>query len=67
MPRDSWEYRTLKLDVSSWLGPKVEPERIDAELNAHGREGWELVSMIDINRHQGATAELVLVFKRPGR
>lgn len=67
MPRDAWEYRTVKLDVSSWLGPKVEPEKIDAELNAYGREGWELVSVVDVNKHQGTTSELVLVFKRQGR
>jgi len=67
MPRDAWEYRTLKLDVSGWLGPKVDAAKIDAELNAHGREGWELVDVIDINKHQGTTSELVLVFKRPGR
>ena len=67
MPHERWEYRTVKLDVAGWLGPKVDSVRIDAELNAHGREGWELVSAFDVNQGHGSTSALVLLFKRPGR
>jgi len=60
-----WEYKSLHLDVAGWLGPKVEPDRLDAELNAHGDAGWELVSALDVNTGQGATAAIVALFKRP--
>jgi hypothetical protein len=59
-----WEYKTLRLDVAGWLGPKVDPARFDAELNALGDAGWELVSALDVNRAEGATAAIVALFKR---
>lgn len=59
-----WEYRTIMLDVHGWLGPKVEPGRLDAELNAHGADGWELVAVFDINHGHGTTAAIVATFKR---
>jgi len=52
------------LDVHGWLGPKVEPGRLDAELNAHGADGWELVAVFDINHGHGTTAAIVATFKR---
>src|SRR6476661_7621372 len=36
-----WEYKTVEIDVSGWLNPKVEPELVDAELNRYGEAGWE--------------------------
>ena len=61
-----WEYRTVQIDVGSWLGPNVEPDAIDAELNRHGEEGWELVSALDVNAAEGSTTAIVALFKRPG-
>jgi hypothetical protein len=60
-----WEYKTIHIEVTGWLGPNVKPEVIDAELNAHGAAGWELVSAFDVNRDQGRTSAMVAVFKRP--
>ena len=60
-----WEYRTVQLDVAGWLGPKVDPASIDATLNAHGNEGWELVSAFDVNRGRGTTSSIVALLKRP--
>ena len=60
-----WEYKTLQLDVAGWLGPKLVPEQLDAALNAHGAEGWELVSAFDVNHADGITAAVVALFKRP--
>ena len=64
MRAPQWEYKTVQLDVSGWLLPKVEPEAMDAELNRHGAEGWELVNAFDINRAHGRTSEIVALFKR---
>jgi hypothetical protein len=64
MRASRWEYKSLSLDVSGWLGPNVEPEKLDAELNAHGEAGWELVSAFDVNRGHGRTSAIVALFKR---
>ena len=60
-----WEYRTVLIDVATWLGPKIQPEALDAELDRHGAEGWELVSAFDVNRGHGHTSAIVALFKRP--
>ena len=65
MRHDRWEYKTLHFDVSTWLGPKLVPEQLDAELNAHGEAGWDLVSTFDVNGTNGTTKAIVAVFKRP--
>ena len=60
-----WEYKTVQIDVAGWFLPKVEPDAMDAELNRYGAEGWELVSAFDVNRAQGRTSHVVVLFKRP--
>ena len=60
-----WEYKTLKLNVEGWFGPKFKEEEVDAQLNGMGYDGWELVSAFDTNAGYGATRDLVLLFKRP--
>ena len=61
-----WEYITLKLDVDRFLlGPQIEPKQVTHHLNHFGDDGWELVSMIDVNAGEGRTCDLVAVFKRP--
>jgi hypothetical protein len=61
-----WQYRMLTVDVYSFArGPQVNVEQISSNLNQFGGDGWELVSMIDVNAGQGGTCDLVAVFKRP--
>ncbi len=60
-----WEYKTIKLDVSGWFLPDVDPSAFDAELNVLGDAGWELVTAFDVNRLRGATSEVVALLKRP--
>lgn len=60
-----WEYRTVQIDVSGWLGPKIKTGEVDSAFNLQGDDGWELVNVLDINVHQGATSALLAVFKRP--
>ena len=42
---------------------KQKDERLS--INALGDEGWELVSVFDTNEIQGASRDVVAVFKRP--
>ena len=62
---EKWEYRSVRLDVGGWVGPKVDLGELDATLNALGAEGWELVSALDLSQSDGKTAALVALFKRP--
>jgi hypothetical protein len=61
-----WQYTMLTVDVYRFArGPHVDPKQISGNLNQLGGEGWELVSMIDVNAGHGGTCDLVAVFKRP--
>ena len=64
MPRDRWEYRSVRLDVGGWVGPKVDLAQLDATLNGIGADGWELVSAVDLNKSDGKTSAIVALFKR---
>lgn len=65
MPRDKWEYRSARLEVGGWVGPKLDLVQLDATLNALGAEGWELVSALDLAKADGKTGAIVALFKRP--
>ena len=62
-----WEYKTVKLDTKGILGGILDTTRFDATLNDLGSEGWELVAAFDTSQVQGASREVVAVFKRPRR
>ena len=47
-----------------FMGGKLETDEFDAQLNELGRQGWELVSVMDTNQSHGATRLVVAVFKR---
>jgi hypothetical protein len=60
-----WEYRTLKFGTTtSWSGGKFDTDMFNQKLNELGEEDWELVSIFDTNYGQGATRDVVAVFKR---
>ena len=61
----TWEYKTVLTDTTGFFaGGKLDAEEFDAKLNALGRKGWELVSVMDTNAAQGVTRHVVAVFKR---
>jgi hypothetical protein len=59
-----WEYRTVTLDVEGIFNIRVDGGQLTEEFNLLGREGWELVSMFDLNRGHGRSSSVVAVFKR---
>ena len=59
-----WEYKTITYSSGGFMGGKLEVDEFDAELNRLGRQGWELVSVMDTNQSSGATRLVVAVFKR---
>ena len=67
-PFTKWEYHVLAIDVGlGFLGPKLDIQLLGESLNRLGQEGWELVNTEDLNRREGGSHELVLIFKRPQR
>ncbi|GIP23825.1 MULTISPECIES: DUF4177 domain-containing protein [Paenibacillus] len=61
---EQWEYRTLKFKTGGFLGGKIDEEEFEYALNTYGQEGWELVSCFDTSQSQGASRDIIVVFKR---
>lgn len=61
---ERWEYRTLKMQTTGFLGGILDTSSFDNELNKMGSEGWELVSCFDTSQSQGSSREVIAVFKR---
>jgi hypothetical protein len=58
-----WEYTTVNVDLTGWIGTSLDVPEFDAVLNAHGDQGWELVSVVG-RESNGYTASVYAVFKR---
>ena len=64
---DQWEYKTMKMDTTGFLGGLLNIEAFDERLNELGEQGWELVAAFDTNQSHGASREAIAVFKRRRR
>ena len=64
MKMEQWEYKTMKYKTGGFLGGKVDTEEFEQELNEHGLDGWEIVSCFDTSISQGASKDVIVVFKR---
>ncbi|WP_433943005.1 DUF4177 domain-containing protein [Paenibacillus sp. SN-8-1] len=61
---EPWEYRTIKFKTGGFLGGKIDEQKFQEELNGYGQEGWELVSCFDTSQYEGASRDIIVVFKR---
>lgn len=61
----SWEYMTLTHHATGFFDRKVDEDAFVADLNQHGKLGWELVSVFDIAVGHGETQRVCAVLKRP--
>lgn len=61
---EKWEYKTLKFKTKGVFGGIIDTEDFEYALNQLGDNGWELVSCFDTNQSQGASREVIAVFKR---
>ncbi|HZG65784.1 MAG TPA: DUF4177 domain-containing protein [Herpetosiphonaceae bacterium] len=59
-----WEYRVALIDVSGLFNPNINVDEIGQYFNGIGDEGWELVTVVDVNRGNGATSALLAILKR---
>ncbi len=44
-----WEYTTITMEASGWMGGIIDGTELTARLNQLGAQGWELVSMLTTN------------------
>ena len=61
---EKWEYRTLKIELSGFMGGVLKTDTFDETINEAGEEGLELVSCFATTGGQGYGREAVAVFKR---
>ncbi len=59
-----WEYKTIKLEATGWVGGKIDELRLDQMMNDLGQQGWELAAALDTNEAYGETRDVVVIFKR---
>jgi hypothetical protein len=59
-----WEYMPIALKTKGFLGEKVDPDELTARLDEAGESGYELVSVFATSQSEGATREVLAVFKR---
>jgi len=65
MERVRYEYKIVKIDGEGLFGGKVDLAELEDHFNALGRDGWEMVSMMDTNMGYGATKWVISTFRRP--
>jgi hypothetical protein len=62
-----WEYKTIKISTTGFLGGKFDENQFDSMMNDLGAQGWEFTAAFDTNQGHGATRDVVAVFKRERR
>lgn len=62
-----WEYMSLESRESVGLlsGSTFDAGQLTARLNSHGEHGWELVSLLDVERRKAGLKTVVAILKRP--
>lgn len=60
-----WEYKTIKIGATGFMGGKVDENELDTLMNTLGSQGWELTTAFDTNQAYGQTRDIVAIFKRP--
>lgn len=56
-----WEYKIINIRSENY---RLDPNAV-TEMDALGREGWELVGITSVNFKSGASDNIAMVFKRP--
>lgn len=44
-----WQYLVVDLQVKMFESSSAQAQRLQEELNRHGQQGWELVSVLQVN------------------
>ncbi len=60
----TWEYKTIRQDITGFITAKMDKTELDNELNKAGADGWELSKTIPILEGYGATKFIIIIMKR---
>ena len=62
-----WRYQVLDYRVKGGIAREMKPaEDYQTELNALGKEGWELAGVIPFTESNGRLSKIHLILKKPG-
>lgn len=61
---DRWEYKTVKMEATGFIGGQFDTSELEERLNNLGRDGWELASTFTTHSSNGYTKFVVAVLKR---
>ncbi|HEU4326655.1 MAG TPA: DUF4177 domain-containing protein [Roseiflexaceae bacterium] len=64
-PEQRWDYRVMLMSIEGLLGQNIDLDALRNYLDEAGDQGWELISVLPISRHDGRTSELLGIMKRP--
>ena len=60
----NFEYKLVSHKAKGFLGGKVDIEQMTKEYNSYGKDGWELVSVMDTNKSYGESNLVIAIFKK---
>lgn len=62
-----WEYATLRISATGILtgGGQVDTDALGTALTRAGSEGWEVCGVIETNKFEGQTRDVIILMKRP--
>jgi hypothetical protein len=62
-----WDYKTIKLQTEFGFlqGTEFDEVALETKLCQLGQQGWELVSIFDIEKVKGGSKFVIAVLKRP--
>ena len=58
-----YEYKLVENGTKGFITTKIDANKIINEYNKYGKDGWELVSMMDLN-DSGSSNKIISIFKR---
>ena len=62
---NKWRYQVLEYKIKGGIAREMRPEKdYLTELNALGREGWELVGVIPLTESNGRLSKIHLILKK---
>lgn len=64
-----YEYKTYSPKLVGLVNKKIDPNEVEAELNALGEQGWELINVVATTGNMGVswggtTSGIIYYFKR---
>ena len=62
---EKWEYRRYRIEVKGGTFVRMKAdENYMEDVNALGRDGWELTAVVQLNETWGRTQAIEFIFKR---